>query len=99
MFSTIFGCPVLNFNGSEIDVIRGYFRTTASFNGQQCNASIYVVDDGCEPVIGRDLLMQLGMTVEFGLQSVRRTESELAHIHQKSPTTDLNTPHATMKRV
>ncbi len=86
-------CPVLNFDGSEINAIEGYFRTTASFNGQQCNASIYIMDDGCEPVIGRDLLTRLGMTVEFGLQTVCQTESvpstqlseESTHSSQHSP--------------
>ncbi len=27
-------CPILNFDGSEIDPIEGYFHTTAHFNGQ-----------------------------------------------------------------
>ncbi len=45
-------CPILNFDGSEIDSIEGYFRMMAYFNGQQCGASIYIVDDSCEPVIG-----------------------------------------------
>ncbi len=69
-------CPILNFDGSEIDAIEGYFRTTASFNGQQSSASIYVINDGCEPVIGHDLLSHLGMTVEFVLHTVCHTEPD-----------------------
>ncbi len=59
-------CPILNFDGTEIDSIEGFFDTKAHFNGQQCPASIYVVDDSCEPVIGRNLLTRLGITIDFG---------------------------------
>ncbi len=38
-------CPILNFDGTEIDSIEGYFRTTAFFNGQQCSALIYIAND------------------------------------------------------
>ncbi len=44
--------PILNFNGSEIDSIEGFFCTTAFFNGQHCPAFIYVIEDGCDLVIG-----------------------------------------------
>ncbi len=54
----------------------GYFRTKAHFNGHQCPVSIYVVDDSCEPVIGRDLLTRLGITVDFGLSFVHQTEMD-----------------------
>ncbi len=69
-------CPILNFDGSEIDMIEGYFRMTAYFNGQHCSTSIYVVNNSCEPVIGCDLLTRLGMTVKFGLQTACCTEPD-----------------------
>ncbi len=91
-------CPILSFNGSEIDVIEGYFWTTASFNGQQCSASIYVIDDGCEPVIGHDLLFHLVMTVEFGSHTVCCTESDpkVQQSEQSSEQSPMNLPPASM---
>ncbi len=65
-------CPILNFDGSEIDLIVGTLQWhTPHFNGQQCPTSIYVVDDSCELVIGHDLLTHLGITVNFGSSFVR----------------------------
>ncbi len=43
--------PILNFNGSQINLIQGFFRMTAHFNGYSCPVSIYINDDNCELVI------------------------------------------------
>ncbi len=83
-------CPILNFDGSEIESIEGYFRMTAFFNGQQCSASIYIANDSCELVIGWDLLTRLGMTVKFGSQTVHCTEPESSLSAQKSDQVDHN---------
>ncbi len=86
-------CPILNFDGSEIDSIEGYFCTIAHFNGQQCPVSIYVVDDSCELVIGRDLLTCLGITVDFGSQFVHQTEMDSSA--QSAPKTDHSSQSST----
>ncbi len=52
--------PILNFDGSKIESIEGYFCMMAFFNGQQCSASIYITNDSCKPVISWDLLTRLG---------------------------------------
>ncbi len=88
-------CSILNFDGSKINSMEGYYRTMAFFNGQQCSASIYVADDSCELVIGWDLLTRLGMTVEFGSQTVRRTEPESSPRAQQSEQIGPNSqPHS-----
>ncbi len=83
-------CPILNFDGSPIDSIQGYFRTMAHFNGHNCPVSIYVADDDCEPVIGHDHLMHLGIIVDFSLQSMHRTKSSAGTCAQSKEQTECN---------
>ncbi len=91
-------CPIFNFDGSEIDVIEGYFWTTAFFNGQQYSTSIYIADNGCKSVIGYDLLSLLGLTVEFSLHTVHHTEPDLnaQQFEQSSEWSTTNLPLASM---
>ncbi len=59
-----------NFDGSLIMCIQGYFKSVARFNGHSCPVNIYVLDNSCAPVIGRDLITQLGMSINFGTNQV-----------------------------
>ncbi len=54
--------------------VQGYFKSVVQFNGRSCPINIYVLDDSCAPVIGRDLLTQLGMSIDFGTMQVRCTQ-------------------------
>ncbi len=84
-------CPILNFNGSQINSIQGYFHTMAHFNGHNCPVSVYIADDDCEPVIGHDLLTHLGIIVDLSSQSMHKTKSSAGTCMQSKEQTKSNT--------
>ncbi len=59
-----------NFDGSAVLAVHGYFRMTAQFMDRSCPVNVYVLNDSCAPVIGRDLLTHLNMNVDFGTMQV-----------------------------
>ncbi len=63
-----------NFDGSLITCVQGFFLSKAHFADRTCQAEIYVLDDTCEPVIGRDLMIRLDMQVDCGAKQVRRAK-------------------------
>ncbi len=54
-----------NFDWSAITAVRGRFKTNIRFEQNECPVIIYVVDNCCEPIIGRDIMEPLGLVVDF----------------------------------
>ncbi len=57
---------LINFDGSPVNCVQGYFTTKAHFEDRTCSAQVYVLDKTCAPVIGRDLMTRLSMCLDCG---------------------------------
>ncbi len=85
-----------NFVGSLIMCVQGFFMSKAFFADRMCQAEIYVLDDTCKPVIGRDLMIGLDMQVDCGAKWVQcaKDSSEAALVVGSSGTEAGNAPVA-----
>ncbi len=65
-----------NFDGSLITCVQGFFESQACFANRMRPAEIYVLDDTCEPVIGRDLMISLNMQLDCGAKQVHHAKDD-----------------------
>ncbi len=78
-----------NFDRSPIMCVQGFFKSQAHFAGRTRQTEIYVLDDTCEPVIGRDLMIGLNMQLDCGAKQVRRMkDSKETALTVGSPSTE-----------
>ncbi len=61
---------LINFDGSPVNCVQGYFTTKAHFEDCTCSTRVYILDNTCAPVIGWDLMTRLGMHLDCGTGQV-----------------------------
>ncbi len=65
---------LINFDGSPVNSVQGYFTTKVHFEGCSCSARVYVLDNTCAPVIGWDLMTHLSMHLDCSTGQMQCTK-------------------------